>query len=98
MDLPNKIQSKKEDVLDIATKPLSASEPSVTNEERGIGKRELETTDITFQRPSLHIIVSGFRERRGSPAYCTRVIGSSQASMGHDLRAAVAACNNGRKA
>jgi hypothetical protein len=94
MDLRNKIQSQKEDALDIATKLLSASESSVTNEERGIGKRELETTDITFQQPSLHIIVSGFRERRSSSAYRTRVIGSGPASMVHDLRAAVAACND----
>lgn len=62
-----------------------------------VDRRDFETTYTSFHRPSLNTIVSEFRESRASSGYRTRVIGSGPASMGHDLRAAVAACNDGRK-
>jgi ferric-chelate reductase len=62
-----------------------------------IDRRDFEITYTSFHRPSLNKIVSEFRESYASSGHRTRVIESGPASMGHDLRAAVAACNDGRK-
>lgn len=51
-------------------------------------------SDICFERPSLQKIVERFTEERAINLYSTRVIASGPASMGHDLRRAVASCND----
>ncbi|EKD21775.1 uncharacterized protein L3040_005761 [Drepanopeziza brunnea f. sp. 'multigermtubi'] len=55
------------------------------------------TTYLPSHRPSLHAIVTSFLETRANAEYRTRVIASGPACMGHDLRSAVAASNDGAK-
>lgn len=60
-------------------------------------KRAVVKYRTCFERPSLQEIVEQFTEDRAIALYSTRVIASGPASMGQDLRSAVAACNDTRK-
>lgn len=78
------------DISPVSTDKSSATTIS-TKEKSGLGCR------IYFERPSLKKIVNRFMENRALSSYRTRVIASGPASMGHDLRAAVAAVNDSGK-
>ncbi|KAF8847696.1 hypothetical protein BDZ45DRAFT_718947 [Acephala macrosclerotiorum] len=56
-----------------------------------------ESCRVCFERPSPKEIVNNFLKDRAVSPYRARVIASGPASMGHDLRAAVAAVNDGEK-
>lgn len=75
--------------------PSPGSDASICSVEEG--QRNFKITYLRAQRPSLHELVTEFVESRASSKLRTRVIASGPASMGSDLRAAVAALNNGGK-
>jgi hypothetical protein len=80
-------------LLGVSSKPASeASTGEPQNDEQGF-----KTTYTNSEHPSLFNIVSEYKDNRSSSAFRTRVIGSGPASMGHDLREAVAKCNDGVK-
>lgn len=80
-------------LLGVSSKPASEA----SNGERRIDELDFNITYTNSEHPSLCNIVSEFKDSRSSSAFRTRVIGSGPASMGHDLRAAVAKWNDGPK-
>lgn len=86
------------DEKDLAVSAIKASPRSgalINSTERT--QSNFKMTYLRAQRPSLHELVTDFVESRASSKWRTRVIASGPASMGSDLRAAVAALNDGGK-
>lgn len=65
-----------------------------TVSEKGLN---FKITYLQSKRPCLGTLVEGFVEGRASSGYKTRVVASGPASMGRDLRSAVARCNRAEK-
>lgn len=79
--------------LDIGVESVAGSQSSVAS----IREENFHMTFMDDHHPSLQDVVSNFMETRTDSAYRTRVIASGPRGMGGDLRAAVAASNDGAK-
>lgn len=94
-------EKENEEAITTIRSTTSASSRSVGSAEKGcrsgVEKNDLEITYLLAQRPSLHDIVATFMETRASTKCRTRVVASGPASMGSDLRGAVASMNDGAK-
>jgi NAD(P)H-flavin reductase len=88
---------EKEMTIEATKGSSSTSEGSVSSLEKCEQQRNYKLTYLKAQRPSLHDIVTDFLSSRASSLHRTRVVASGPASMGHDLRAAVAISNDGSK-
>lgn len=87
--------STQTDIGDIKVESTSGSSSSVSSLVRANSSSNFEVTYLQSQRPVLEDILRIFMDSRASSEYRTRVIASGPAEMGHDLRSAVAASNDG---
>lgn len=79
--------------LDIGVNSVAGSQSSVAS----IREENFHMTFMDDHHPSLRDVVANFMETRADSAYRTKVIASGPRGMGGDLRAAVAASNDGAK-
>ena len=82
---------------EIGVEPLTEAFSFSSRLEKDLENPKLKITYLNARHPSLQDVVSRFIETRSSFDYRTRVIASGPASMGYDLRAAVARLNDGEK-